>query len=517
MINKCALNSVKEIKTEQNKQIKRTKNPIKQESAKQTAKLMLALSGLAVISVGAVVACKKIPQGKAIDISGLTKKMGKIQPVEIKPQVQSEKAQEVIEQIIPQKPSPKVLYTGNPKIRKTLPIKPEIYQKNIEEDEFMEKLFSSFDKKYFNLDGLGVREGMTWDVEFHSMKNKIFRQSSESFMDNLLEEIRQMKEKGISDKKIQRKFHESLIALQANCQDSIEKVPTLYDEPELYQLDIFQIRCSMNDRKDIIGEFLKADSEKIDSKESYLDRASEIFNQIKEKRKTALEAHRMQIKSKITYAPQEVQQIGKLSEEDVAVLKNVLVNKDKKYETYTDSKALVTSWMRERVGGVFLSNEDLAVDQEKMLAQVYPKWSGVKFARQDIYDISPVYRWMCFGDKSVDEFVDKFTVGGTYEFPTMQSCSKYAYAAEISFRDSNPDMNLKFIIHPKSKVSKAYDIAEQKYGNSEVVYPKGSRFKVLDNRIEEYIHTIQERNSDTKAIDEIPSTLHRWIVELQEI
>ena len=63
MINKCALNSVKEIKTEQNKQIKRTKNPIKQESAKQTAKLMLALSGLAVISVGAVVACKKIPQG----------------------------------------------------------------------------------------------------------------------------------------------------------------------------------------------------------------------------------------------------------------------------------------------------------------------------------------------------------------------------------------------------------------------------------------------------------------------
>lgn len=86
-----------------------------------------------------------------------------------------------------------------------------------------------------------------------------------------------------------------------------------------------------------------------------------------------------------------------------------------------------------------------------------------------------------------------------------------------NYRTNNPSKTLKFIIHPKSKVSKAYDIGWQKYGESEVVYPRGAKFKVLDKRIEEYIHTIQERNIKTNAIDEIPSTLHRWIVELQEI
>ena len=74
------------------------------------------------------------------------------------------------------------------------------------------------------------------------------------------------------------------------------------------------------------------------------------------------------------------------------------------------------------------------------------------------------------------------------------------YAEEI-FCDSNPLMNVKLIIHPKSKISRAKVLGY----NQEVIYKKDEGFKVLSKDLVEY--------TDTKS----GTSNFKWEIHLQEI
>ena len=63
------------------------------------------------------------------------------------------------------------------------------------------------------------------------------------------------------------------------------------------------------------------------------------------------------------------------------------------------------------------------------------------------------------------------------------------------------NQNIKFVIHPKSETSRAYNVGY----NQEVVYPAGEKFKILDKDCIEYIDTTNG------------SGCMRWEIHMQEI
>lgn len=141
------------------------------------------------------------------------------------------------------------------------------------------------------------------------------------------------------------------------------------------------------------------------------------------------------------------------------------------------------------------------------------------------YEVAPLYRWMNIsnencrikpnGDvdykssiKSVDSFIDEyFKVGGEFTALVHQCCSKNKKYAETYFHDDNSYMNIKMVIHPKGKLSKAADL----HGNNEAVYQQGTKFKVIDRHIEEYVCPNYKESSDFNRV------FSRWLVDLQEL
>ena len=137
------------------------------------------------------------------------------------------------------------------------------------------------------------------------------------------------------------------------------------------------------------------------------------------------------------------------------------------------------------------------------------------------YNRQPVYRWVNMnrisGNNLYGDIKNKIKIGEIYNPERIQSCSKNPFFAENEFGDANVNMNLKFIIHPKSNISRAKDIGERKYGNREVVYMQGEKFRVLDKRIVKYRIPLQEYNYKTQQYEEVIKTAFRYIVEMQEV
>ena len=120
--------------------------------------------------------------------------------------------------------------------------------------------------------------------------------------------------------------------------------------------------------------------------------------------------------------------------------------------------------------------------------------------KQD-FDIEPVYHW--FGSNNPEAFIAKNIPknGEVYTFPKMQCCSTHKKYAEIDYGDHMSNQNIKFVIHPKSETSRAYNVGY----NQEVVYPAGEKFKILDKDCIEYIDTTNG------------SGCMRWEIHMQEI
>lgn len=100
----------------------------------------------------------------------------------------------------------------------------------------------------------------------------------------------------------------------------------------------------------------------------------------------------------------------------------------------------------------------------------------------------PVVRWMnIYEPDKLCGYINSIpNEGETYTFERLQSFSKNTYKAETEFSDYNPDKNIKIVVYPKRKISQARDMgAGQKYGANEIVYPTGSKFKVIYKGYEE--------------------------------
>jgi len=139
------------------------------------------------------------------------------------------------------------------------------------------------------------------------------------------------------------------------------------------------------------------------------------------------------------------------------------------------------------------------------------------------YTREPVYRWVdlysnCDGQCDLYDMVkNEMNPGQIYDAKRIQSCSKNPTWAENDFGDDNPRKNLKLIIHPKSNISRAKDIGLRKYGNKEVVYLKGEKFKVLDKRIVKFRTDDYIYDSETRDFIRKPMTIFRYVVEMQEV
>ena len=124
----------------------------------------------------------------------------------------------------------------------------------------------------------------------------------------------------------------------------------------------------------------------------------------------------------------------------------------------------------------------------------------VKYGYGPDFEFEPVYRWMKISD--TNDFIEKFPRNGeTYTLNNNVSCSMNKFYAEEDYCDTNPLMNVKFVIHPKSKISRAKVLGY----NQEVIYKKDEKFKVLSKDLVEY--------TDTKS----GTSNFKWEIHLQEI
>lgn len=134
-------------------------------------------------------------------------------------------------------------------------------------------------------------------------------------------------------------------------------------------------------------------------------------------------------------------------------------------------------------------------------------------------------RYIRVGEGGIDDFLRQFEQeGAVYEFKELASCAKTTKGAESSFRDRNPDMNVKFVIHPKGEhpIFEARDIGLCKYGASEVLYAPGSKFKYIGKmRYEANPEVDKELLNDAgEFIGKDPfayQSFNRWEIHLQEM
>lgn len=116
------------------------------------------------------------------------------------------------------------------------------------------------------------------------------------------------------------------------------------------------------------------------------------------------------------------------------------------------------------------------------------------------FENEPVYHW--FNKKNPEKFVKELPKKGEiYTLPDRHCCSTHKHYGEMDFGDSISDMNVKFIMHPKSETSRAYNLGY----NQEVVYSAGEKFKILDKEFVEYI------DPETNA------GYYRWEIHMQEV
>ena len=119
--------------------------------------------------------------------------------------------------------------------------------------------------------------------------------------------------------------------------------------------------------------------------------------------------------------------------------------------------------------------------------------------KQD-FEFEPVYRWMKIS--GTNDFIENFPRNGEiYTINNSVSCSMNKFYAEEEFCDSNPSMNVKLVIHPKSKISRAKVLGY----NQEVIYNQGEKFIVLSKDLVEY--------TDAKS----GTSNFKWEIHLQEI
>ncbi len=246
------------------------------------------------------------------------------------------------------------------------------------------------------------------------------------------------------------------------------------------------------------------------------------IERLRENRNKQLDNFRIkQIKSKLCYEVETISSKPRsLTNEErqlaIAELENARI-KDlqldirilpKLNENATD-KQIYNAWKKGHLGSFKFDDKDIQVAVMQLGGRYNSKKPqdtealyeviAEKKYKQDFVN-EPVYHW--FGCKDPEKFVAQLPkVGDIYELPQLHCCSTHKHYAENDYGDHISGLDIKFIMHPKSETSRAYNVGY----NQEVVYPKGEKFRILDKELVEYID---------------PKTnygYYRWEVHMQEV
>lgn len=163
---------------------------------------------------------------------------------------------------------------------------------------------------------------------------------------------------------------------------------------------------------------------------------------------------------------------------------------------------------------------EYSVGVDSALIQMLPRYIQEK--QDDFFEIAPLSRRLSIDD--MDDFMLQFKEGDIYSFPHTQSVSKDMSGSEVHFNDSHRHQNVVFRIHPKSKMTKSYDVkdidayaeapdldwddAHSRHYRSESLYLPNAKFKVLGSH--KYITNTYMFGCD------IPD-YYKTIIDLQEV
>lgn len=134
-------------------------------------------------------------------------------------------------------------------------------------------------------------------------------------------------------------------------------------------------------------------------------------------------------------------------------------------------------------------------------------------------------RYIYVSEGAMSDFLKQFEKENTIcEFDKITSWAKTIAGAERKYRDNNPDMNVKFVVHPKGQhpMFEARDIGLGKYGAEEVLYGPNAKFKYLGKIRHETNPEIDNAllNKNNEFVGKDPfayESFRRWEIHLQEM
>ena len=369
------------------------------------------------------------------------------------------------------------------------------------------------EKSVFNSEALSENLSKLLNSAIKVEHDKLLVPPSKSIANNLINELKTMEARGI---KISR--DEITAFLQELSEDGLDIVAPK-NKKHLTKL------CAMEEFYTSMFLNLSKIAEKTPMKEG--ETASSFMKRVvklRDKKLKQIDDLRIRtIKSKLKYEPDVITPVRPLTAEERAqAIKELQAQrrqdiaceiKDTLPKIPEDaSDAFINKcWQMSLLGNFSFSSDELQ-DAVMHTGRRYNSTHPIKTkcgGGQDIAEkdyvsdfvFEPVYRWMKKNDaeKFVKHEIPK--AGEIYTVPRRQCCSTHKTYAELDYGDHIPEMNVKFIMHPKSETSRAYNTGY----NQEVVYRTGEQFRILDK---ECIECLDPQTG---------SGYLRWEVHMQEV
>ncbi len=373
---------------------------------------------------------------------------------------------------------------------------------------YLQKITSRVDSKFkFSSETIMEELSKSINNKMYADKSLLYMPSTKSIVQNLISELETLERNNVKISK-----QDILDLLDEIVSEGLDiKVPEnkkLLNQVcsmETLYTDMFSGICEL------------AESTRLKPKESatsFLKRIINIYNE------TLNENGSEVIKSNLKYFPDEVIPKPKLtSAQKIKAVKELMESRRSDINSgsptiipiltpASSDKQIHNAWRNAHLGGFKFFDDKLQCavmelgDRYSALCPVKTRSAFSTPVYEKDYDnpfeVEPVYRWMSI--LKPEEFVKIPKLGDIYTVPTYQCCSTHKLCAEVDYGDHIPNLNVKFIIHPKSETSRAYNTGF----NQEVVYRPGERFRILGKRC------IENINEETSM-----STL-RWEIHMQE-
>ena len=365
--------------------------------------------------------------------------------------------------------------------------------------ENIDTAYSHFTKKY--------------DLALHNNSDikkayNISNLSTQSFTDDIIGTLKTIEENGGTEASVET-FYRTLVKEHSLSDAEIQTITDSYSQ--LFPSAKFQVKHQLLSRRQLLQEIDELSKQtpknERESFSTYMQRLFETrANNVAEKNKRHIQELRAGIKY-TDYIPDTT-----ITDKDIEILHANGFNDITKENASKELIAIGRGWVNGYTGDYMERSVSKEVE-DILVKKGFPRYNSTTDSAFQYYpkfgEVQPTARWLRIGDNikyegNVDKFVEEnFKVGEEYVAPSIQSCSKNLEYAESTFNDNMVDFDVKFIIHPHGKTSKAADIGYGQYGNLEVIYPQGSKFNVLDKRLVEH-----KTNSG--------KTVYRWEIEMQE-